>query len=75
MQGLKEARTRAKLTQQKAAAAAGITQNYYCELENGKKKNPTQAVILRLASTLNCTIDELYRGFTQKAKPPRKKKG
>lgn len=60
MVGLRRLRLAAGLTQAQVARSVGITQNYYCELENGRKKNPTTAVILSLAKTLSCNIDALY---------------
>lgn len=54
---------RRKLTQKQVAELAGITQNYYSELETGKKENPTMEVIFKLAAALEYSFDELYKGI------------
>lgn len=63
MIGLKAARKRKGLTQKQAAEMAGIAQGYYCEMEQGKKKNPSVDLMNRLSAVLGCTIDEMLNGI------------
>lgn len=59
MRGLLEKRTEAQLTQKAIAEKIGISQNYYCQLESGKRKSASLDVIKRIAKALDCKVDEL----------------
>jgi len=52
---IREARTSAERTQAATAVAAGITQEYLSEIEAGKKE-PSLAVLRRLAESLSVEI-------------------
>jgi transcriptional regulator with XRE-family HTH domain len=56
---LKQAREAADLTQEELASRAGVGQPYIALLEAGKKKNPSLAVLKRLAKVLDVPITEL----------------
>ncbi len=51
-QRLREARERAKLTQQALADRIGVTDAYITQLETGAKSNPSLAVLRDLAAAL-----------------------
>jgi transcriptional regulator with XRE-family HTH domain len=55
---VRELRHRRKLTQTDLAQRAGISLTYVCEIEGGQR-NPTLAVVVRLAGALSTTPSEL----------------
>ena len=57
---LKDLRVAHGLSQGELAASAGITRQAVCAIEGGKYL-PTTAVALRLASVLNCQVEDLFR--------------
>ena len=57
---LKDLRVAHGLSQGELAASAGITRQAVCAIEAGKYL-PTTAVALRLASVLNCQVEDLFR--------------
>lgn len=54
------ARMRAGLSQQKVAAAMGVTDAAVSMWESGKT-HPRAALLTKLASLYDCTVDELLR--------------
>ena len=57
---LKDVRVAQGLSQAELAASSGITRQAVCAIEAGKYL-PTTAVALRLASVLNCRVEDLFR--------------
>ncbi len=47
------------LTQVELAEQVGLTQSYLAELESGTKKNPSLAVLQRLAKALGVPVTKL----------------
>lgn len=64
----KTARERSGLTQRDLANALGIDQSTVCLWETGKTQ-PRAKLLPKLASLLNCTVDELLSDSTQ-PRPP-----
>jgi transcriptional regulator with XRE-family HTH domain len=58
---LKTLRESKGLTQVELASKAKLTQPYLAELEAGKKKNPSLALLQRLAKALGVPVTELLR--------------
>ena len=48
------------LTQGQLAAASSVSQGYLSQLENGEVKNPSAAVLLRVAHAIKIDADELF---------------
>lgn len=48
------------LTQGHLAAGSQVSQGYLSQLENGEVKNPSAAVLLRVAQAINVDPDELF---------------
>lgn len=48
------------LTQGQLAGGASVSQGYLSQLENGDVKNPSAAVLLRVAQAMNVDPDELF---------------
>ena len=63
---LKEHRKQAHLTQVELAKRLGIGQSSYADWERGKK-NPTQENLIRLAQTLNVSVDYLVGNSEEKS--------
>jgi Predicted transcriptional regulators len=57
-QVLKEARSKAGLTQEQLAFKAGVDRTYLSELENDRK-SPTLAMLFRIAETLGVSASAL----------------
>jgi transcriptional regulator with XRE-family HTH domain len=58
---LRAVRTRAGLTQEKAAVASGITRNHLAQLEKSRFPNPGLQTLLRLMRTYGLrSIEELF---------------
>lgn len=57
---LKIKRIEKGIKQGTAAEAAGITQQYLGNLENGKSTNPSREVMLKLAALYDCSVQELF---------------
>ena len=49
-----------EMTQAEVAAAIGVTQPTYCNIEHGKR-NPSIGVLQKLALLFGCTVDELLK--------------
>jgi transcriptional regulator with XRE-family HTH domain len=50
-----------KMTQRDLAEAAKVTQGYIAQLEMGLKKNPSLAVLKRIAKALGVPVGELFK--------------
>ncbi|MFP9170987.1 MULTISPECIES: helix-turn-helix domain-containing protein [unclassified Streptococcus] len=61
---LKESRKQARLTQVEIAEKLGISQPAYASWERGTKK-PTQENLIKIAQTLNVTVDYLVGNFDE----------
>jgi transcriptional regulator with XRE-family HTH domain len=61
---VRELRHRRKLTQTDLARRAEISLTYVCEIEGGQR-NPTLAVVVRLARALSTTPSQLVRRLDQ----------
>ena len=57
-------RERCGMTQEELAEMTNVTIGYISHLETGKRTNPSVAVLRKLATALNVTVDDL---FEQKA--------
>ena len=49
-----------KKKQKEIAEQVGITQQYLANLENGRSKNPSRGLMIRLADALDTTVQELF---------------
>ena len=56
---VKQARIKAGMSQTELAQRADISRSYLNELGSGKYTNPGINIMCRLASALNCKIDDL----------------
>ena len=61
---VRSARMSAGLTQQRLAAAAGVSFQTVRNIEQGRVSSPSVNVVNRLANALGCTIDELVNTET-----------
>jgi len=57
---IRELRETIGMTQGQLAASATVSQGYLSQLENGDVRNPSAAVLLRVASAMNVEADELF---------------
>lgn len=57
---LKVARALLNLKAKEVAAACGISKTYYSNLENGKAKNPSKDLMLRISKVLKQPIEKLF---------------
>ena len=57
---IKRSREECSLTQGQLAKFADVSQGYLSQLENGDVKNPSAAVLLRVAKAMNVEPDELF---------------
>ena len=65
---LKNLREVRNLTQAQVAKHLGITQNYYCEIETGKKQADLNfSTAIKLANIFNISLEDI-RKFEQQAK-------
>ena len=53
-------RESAGLTQGQLATCSAVSQGYLSQLENGEVKNPSAAVLLRVAQAISVDADELF---------------
>lgn len=59
---LKEARLKKKLTRAQTAKLIGISQNYYCDIENGKRqKDIKTSILVDLSTVLGIPIAEMIK--------------
>jgi len=56
---IKEVRESIGITQRQLAADVGITAAYLCDLEKGKRCNPSLGLLVRIAEALNVTVTDL----------------
>ena len=64
-ENIKNLRTLKKLTIRELEKKTGISKAYICDLENGKRTNPSQETLEKLAEVLDTTISELYSKNTE----------
>lgn len=57
---IRQLRDQAGLTQGQLASFSAVSQGYLSQLENGEVKNPSAAVLLRLAQAINIEADDLF---------------
>jgi len=57
---IRQIREECGLTQGQLAAGSSVSQGYLSQLENGEVKNPSAAVLLRVAQALHLDVDELF---------------
>ena len=59
---LKDARTESKLTQLELAKRLGISQNYYCDIENGvRQKDLKNSIVMDLSKVLNVSVAAILK--------------
>lgn len=59
---IKYLRSLRKWSQEDLALEAGINKNYLSDLERGSR-NPTLKVLEKIASSLDITLEELFKGI------------
>lgn len=57
---IRQLREESGLTQGQLAARSSVSQGYLSQLENGEVKNPSAAVLLRIARAVRVDSDELF---------------
>ena len=57
---IRQLREQFELTQGQLAGGSSVSQGYLSQLENGEVKNPSAAVLLRLAQAMHVDPDELF---------------
>lgn len=57
---IRQLREECALTQGQLAGSSSVSQGYLSQLENGEVKNPSAAVLLRLAQAIHVDPDELF---------------
>lgn len=57
---IRQLRDQTGLTQGQLASLSAVSQGYLSQLENGEVKNPSAAVLLRLAQAINIEADDLF---------------
>ena len=57
---IRELREQCSLTQGQLAHSSAVSQGYLSQLENGEVKNPSAAVLLRVAEAMHIDPDELF---------------
>jgi transcriptional regulator with XRE-family HTH domain len=57
---IKQLRDQRGLTQGQLASGSSVSQGYLSQLENGEVKNPSAAVLLRIAQAMHVEADELF---------------
>ena len=63
---IKRHRLEAGISQSTLAARSGITRAYLCQLENGHRKNPSAAVLLKISQALQVSPHKLLTIKTPK---------
>ena len=58
-QNIKKLRKKHKLSQEQLAKKAGITYSTLIKIESGANDNPTIKTLIKIATTLNVSIDSL----------------
>jgi transcriptional regulator with XRE-family HTH domain len=57
---IRQLRDELRLTHGQLAAGSSVSQGYLSQLENGEVKNPSAAVLLRVAQAMHIDPDELF---------------
>ena len=57
---IRQIRDELGLTQGQLASGSSVSQGYLSQLENGEVKNPSAAVLLRVAQAMQIDPDELF---------------
>lgn len=57
---IRQLRDQAGLTQGQLASCSAVSQGYLSQLENGEVKNPSAAVLLRIAQAISVDADDLF---------------
>ncbi len=57
---IRKLRDKRELTQGQLAQSSSVSQGYLSQLENGEVKNPSAAVLLRVAQAMNVDPDDLF---------------
>jgi len=57
---IRQLREEIGLTQGQLAGSSSVSQGYLSQLENGEVKNPSAAVLLRVAEAMHIDADELF---------------
>ncbi len=57
---IRKLRDECELTQGRLAQSSSVSQGYLSQLENGEVKNPSAAVLLRVAQAMNVDPDDLF---------------
>lgn len=57
---IRQLREERRFTQGQLASRSSLSQGYLSQLENGEVKNPSAAVLLRVAQAMNVDADELF---------------
>jgi len=57
---IRQLREQTQFTQGQLASASSVSQGYLSQLENGEVKNPSAAVLLRVAQAMHVGGDELF---------------
>ena len=57
---IRKLRDQCELTQGRLAQSSSVSQGYLSQLENGEVKNPSAAVLLRVAQAMNVDPDDLF---------------
>lgn len=57
---IRQLREETGLTQGQLATSSSVSQGYLSQLENGEVKNPSAAVLLRVAQAIEIDADELF---------------
>lgn len=57
---IRQLREESGLTQGQLASSSAVSQGYLSQLENGEVKNPSAAVLLRVAEAIHIDADELF---------------
>ena len=57
---IRQLREQFSLTQGQLAGSSSVSQGYLSQLENGEVKNPSAAVLLRVAQAMHVDPDELF---------------
>lgn len=61
---IKEVREKQGLTQTQLAKKSGVSRVTICALENGQERVTTTKTLIKIASAMNVTVDELFRPET-----------
>ncbi|SDZ18822.1 helix-turn-helix transcriptional regulator [Tindallia californiensis] len=59
MEKLRELRRKANITQLDMSKRLGISESYYCQLENGSRRM-SLAVAIKISEILNATVEDIF---------------